>query len=164
MWVRFLYAGDMRLARVKEAAELAYVTDSMITYWVRTGRLHRYPLGTTKRQYQVDVDEVVRVSKTNKFQDNQDSNLISRTEAASLAYVGERMISYYVKMGYVTAHYVFGNSKHYLVDRNEILAQRELMPDRIKHTARLEELSRQAKEAPRDSRGFWAKRTGEVND
>lgn len=153
----------MRLVRIKEAAKVAYVTDSMVCHWVRTGRLLRYPLPGFKNRYQVDLDEVLRVSKTSKFTEKRTDNLITRVEAAELAYVGDRMISYYVKMGYVKAHYVFGNNKHYLVDRNEILAQRELMPDRIKHTARLEELSRQAKEMPRDSRGFWAKQSETTN-
>ena len=159
MWVRFLYAGDMRLVRIKEAAKAAYVTDSMVCHWVRNGALIKYPIERYKNRYQVDLDEVLRVSKINKFRQKRDDDLISRDEAAKLAYVGERMISYYVKMGYVKAHYVFGNNKHYLVDKNEILAQKDLMLDRIKHTARLEELSRQAKEMPRGPGSRWAKRT-----
>lgn len=153
----------MELLRAKEAAEKAYVNTSMIYYWVKNSRINTYPDPARPKSYLVSLGEVKRAARTSKFDDRPSGNLITREEAAYLAYVGERMISYYVKMGYVTPHYVFGNNKHYLVDRNEILAQRELMPDRIKHTARLEELSRQAKEMPRDSRGFWAKQSETTN-
>jgi hypothetical protein len=149
----------MRLVRIKEAAETAYVTGSMVCHWVRNGQLIKYPIEGYKNRYQVDLDEVLRVSKIDKFREKRDDNLISRIEAAKIAYVGDRMISYYVKMGYIKAHYVFGNDKHYLVDRDEVLAQKDLMLDRIRHTARLEELSRQAKEMPRGPGSRWAKRT-----
>jgi DNA-binding transcriptional MerR regulator len=149
----------MRLVRIKEAAEAAYVTGSMICHWVRTDRLVKYPIAGYKNRYEVDLDEVLRVSRVDKFQEKCVGNLITPTEAASLLYVGTRMISYYVKRGYIKPHYVFGNNKHYLVDREEILAQPALILERSRHTHRIEELKKQEREQPRDSRGHWAKRT-----
>ena len=141
----------------KEAAKNTYVTSAMIYYWVRNGRLKKYQVDGLSRNYHVDLDEVIRVSKTDRFSERPAGNLISRKEAADLIWVGDRMICYYVKMGYITAHYVFGNDKHYLVDRDEVLAQPKLIQERMRHTARLKELSEHAKTLPRDSRGYWTK-------
>jgi hypothetical protein len=149
----------MNLVRVKEASELSYVTTAMVYYWVMNNRLAKHPDPKRPRSYLVDLDEVKRLARTSKLDERPSPNLISRKEAADLIYVGDRMICYYVKMGYIKAHYVFGNDKHYLVDRDEVLAQPKLVLHRMKHPDRLEELSRQAKEMPRGPGSFWAKRT-----
>ena len=144
----------------KEAATKAYVTYSMVSYWARTSRLIRYPNPNTTRaaSYLVDLAEVKRVARVGKLDERPAGNLISRNEAGDLLYVGSRVIGYYVKMGYLTPHYVFGNKKHYLVDRDEVLAQPKLMPDRIRHTARITELSEKAKQQPRAQGSRWSKR------
>jgi hypothetical protein len=149
----------MNLVRVKEASDFAYVTTAMIYHWVSDGRLAKHPDSKRPRSYLVDLNEVKRLARTGKLDERPAGNLISRKEAADLIYVGDRMICYYVKMGYIKAHYVFGNDKHYLVDRDEVLAQPALVLHRMKHPHRLEELSRQAKEMPRGPGSLWAKRT-----
>ena len=149
--------------RAKEAAKLAYVTPGMVYYWVKDNRLATHPDPKRPRSYLVDLDEVKRLARTTKLEERPAANLISRKEAADLIYVGDRMICYYVKMGYIKAHYVLGNDKHYLVDRDEVLAQPALVLYRMKHPHRLEEISRQAKEMPRGPGGHWAKRTDKVS-
>lgn len=148
----------MKLLTPYEASKLVYVTPSMISYWVRTHRIARHPIPGTTRRYLVDLDEVQRASKTTKFDKATPDNLISRKEAAFLLCVGDRMITYYVKMGYITAHYVYGNTKHYLVDKDEVLAQPGLMLDRIKHTARIDEYRERANQQPRSHGSRWSKR------
>lgn len=53
--------------------------------------------------------------------------LIQRKVAASILGMTERNISYYVARGYLKAHYVLGNNKHYLVDEAEVRAQFDLI-------------------------------------
>jgi DNA-binding transcriptional MerR regulator len=155
----------MRLVTAKEASKILYVTPDMVHYWATKSRIARYPDPQRPTRYLFDLDEAERASRTNKFNDKTTDKLITPTEAAKLIGVGVRSISYYVKMGYVSAHYVFeNNNKHYLVDREEVLAQPELVVERMKHTSRLEELSKQGKAMPRSANGHWAKRTEPTND
>lgn len=92
-------------------------------------------------------------------------NLITPAEAADILWVSTREISYYVKRGYLTPHFLLGNDKHYLVDKHELKEKvLDPMPDRMSHTDRKEELSRIARELPRDSKGHWAKKVRPTND
>ena len=155
----------MRLLTPTEAAKILYVTPGMIHYWAKKSRITKYPDPQRPTRYLVDLAEAERASKTNKFNDKTTDNLLTPTKAASLIGVGTRSISYYVQMGYVKPHYVFeNNNKHYLVDREEVLAQPALVVERMKHTARLEELSKIGKAMPRSANGHWAKRTEPTND
>lgn len=144
---------------MSEAAKILYVTPGMIQYWVEQSRIAKYPDPKRPSRYLVDLEEARRASRTNKFNDKTNDKLVTPTEAAALIGVGTRSISYYVQMGYLTPHYVFeNNNKHYLVEREQVLAQPELVKQRLKHTNRLEELSRIGKEMPRSPNGHWAKR------
>lgn len=60
----------------------------------------------------------------------QEQRLVVRKFAAQQAGVGQNMISYWARRGYITKYYTFGNTYNYLVDLDEVLAQRELSYDR----------------------------------
>jgi hypothetical protein len=74
-------------------------------------------------------------------------NLITREEAAELLWTSKESIAYYVQKGYIKRHYVFGNNYHYLVDREEVLAQQYLIQERL--DARKPALSIKAKQQSR---------------
>jgi len=122
----------MNLVTAKEAANTFYVTYSMVAYWIKKGKVKKhYVLGSTW-QYLVDLEEVELASKgMDGMKSNAPSNLITREEAAQLLWTSKESIGYYVRMGYIKRHYVLGNNYHYLVDRSEVLAQLDLMQDRL---------------------------------
>jgi DNA-binding transcriptional MerR regulator len=122
----------MNLVTAKEAANTFYVTYSMVAYWVKKGKVKKhYVLGSTW-QYLVDLEEVEIASKgMDGIKSNVPSNLITREEAAKLIWTSKESIGYYVRMGYIKKHYVFGNNYHYLVDREEVLAQLDSMQERL---------------------------------
>jgi hypothetical protein len=62
---------------------------------------------------------------------NAPDNLITREEAARLLWTSKESIGYYVRMGYIKRHYVLGNNYHYLVDRDEVLAQLDSIQERL---------------------------------
>ena len=155
----------MRLVTPAEASKTLYVTPGMIHYWVKKARINQYPDPKRPTRYLVDLDEAERASKTNKFNDKATEELLTPSQAAKLIGVGVRSISYYAQMGYLKRHYVFeNNNKHYLVNREEVLAQPALVVERLKHTGRLEELSKQGKAMPREANGHWTRRTETTND
>jgi predicted site-specific integrase-resolvase len=149
-----------RLMSMKNASIEADVSYSMITYWVGKGHIQKFKKEGFVRQFYVDVDDVLAVKGKDKFQlilAEQPDNLITPEEASELLWVVPRMISYYVKKGYVKAHYVFGNDHHYLVDREEIKAQARLIEFRTRHQHRLDELREQERNMKKDSQGRWTK-------
>lgn len=134
----------MRLVTPKEAAQAFYVTQPMIAYWIRKGRIQRHYVLDSKRNYLVDLDEIEVASKGMEgIKENAPENLITREEAAKLIWTSKESIAYYVRMGYIKKHYVFGNKYHYLVDRDEVLAQVDLIQKRS--DARKPMLSEKAK-------------------
>jgi len=159
--VRFLYTHDMPLITPHEAAKLAFVTDTMITHWTKSGLLKKYPTANFhKRNYLVDSEEVKNIMGLSKFEiilKRYSGRLISTKEAADILKVGTRMISYYAQMGYIKRHYVYGNKIHFAVDRYEILALPSQIEDRIHHRDRIEELREQVKKLKKDHRGWWVK-------
>lgn len=143
----------MQLVTPTEAANAVFVTKGMISYWIRKNRVqkHYVPNGN-KRNYLVDLDEVKQASKWKEaLFETLPENLITRQEAAELLWVGENEISYYARMGYITKHYVLGNKYHYLVDRDEVKAQADLIPQRL--DARKPVLREFALKQPKDKNG-----------
>jgi predicted site-specific integrase-resolvase len=117
------------LVTPKIAASSNYVTVSMIGYLVKKGRINKYPIHEASRNYLVDIVEVDRaLNWKNNLIDDLSNDLITRKEAADELGIAESAISYYVRCGYITKHYVFGNNYHYLVSRKEIFN----IPDEIK--------------------------------
>ena len=122
----------MQLVTPKVAAKEVFVTGSMISYWVKKGRVKKYPIEGMSRNYLVDLDEVRKAFNwKNQIIENRNDDLISRSEAAALLYVEETVISYYARRGYIKKYYVFGNDFHYLVSKSEVLAQVEEIQKRI---------------------------------
>jgi hypothetical protein len=122
----------MQLVTPKVAAKEVFVTGSMISYWVKKGRVKKYPIEGMSRNYLVDLDEVRKAFNwKNEIIENRNDDLISRSEAAALLYVEETVISYYARRGYIKKYYVFGNDFHYLVSKSEVLAQVEEIQKRI---------------------------------
>jgi hypothetical protein len=122
----------MNLVTAKEAAKTFYVTHSMVAYWIKKGKVKKhYVLGSTW-QYLIDLDEVEIASKgMDGIKANAPDNLITREEAARLLWTSKESIGYYVRMGYIKRHYVLGNNYHYLVDRDEVLAQLDSIQERL---------------------------------
>jgi hypothetical protein len=122
----------MQLVTPKVAAKEVFVTGSMISYWVKKGRVKKYPIEGMSRNYLVDLDEVRKAFNwKNQIIENRNDDLISRSEAAALLYVEETVISYYARRGYIKKYYVFGNDFHYLVSKSEVLAQVEEIQKRV---------------------------------
>lgn len=133
----------MQLVTSKEAAKRVFVTRSMISYWVRKGRVKKYPIDGMTRNYLVDLDEVKLAGNWKEAlveSLSEDTDLITREEAARLLSVEDTVISYYARRGYIKKYFVFGNDYHYLVSRAEILSQIEETQKRIeKHAQQLRE-------------------------
>ena len=119
----------------KEAAGIVYVTSAALKYWVNKGKLKKYPSPDGHiRKYLVDLDEVIELYETDwkqKVRQTVPENLISRKEAAQLLWINEKSIGYYVRRGYLKKHYVFDNDYNYLLDRNEVLSQTDLIKERM---------------------------------
>jgi predicted site-specific integrase-resolvase len=140
------------LVTPREAASELFVSYGMIAYWIRKGRLAKHP--TSGKHYLVDLDEARRASRWNAL-DGLPDNLITPNQAADMIGVVPRQISYYTKMGYVKKHYVLGNSKRYLVDVNEVLAQPERIKQMLSSEERKEHLRKVASRQKRDSRNRY---------
>ena len=122
----------MRLVTPQEAAKAFYVTSGMVAYWLRKGRIQKHYVLGNKWNYRVDLDEIEIASKGMEgIKKTVPENLITREEAGKLIWVSKESIGYYVRMGYLKRHYVLGNKYHYLVDRDEVLAQVDLIQKRI---------------------------------
>lgn len=150
----------MNLVTRKEAAKAIYMSEGILSYWARDGRLTKHRIPGKTRQYLVNLDEVKELatkSKRELLMKNIPDNLITTLQASKLLYVTDRQICYYAKQGYIKRHYVLGNDVHYLVDREEVLAQESLIEDRLRHADRIDELREQATKMKRDSRGWWIK-------
>lgn len=148
----------MELMTAKEIAEILYLRPAVIHDWAERSRIKRYPDPKRSTRHLFDFEEAERASKTNKFNDKTTDKLITPTEAAALIGKCKRSIGYYVDRGYIKAHYVFeGNTRNYLVDKDEVLAQRELVVERKKHLGRREELAKQGRNMHRSADGRWAK-------
>lgn len=128
----------MQLVTSKQAAKSVFVTRAMISYWVKKGRIKKYPIDGMTRNYLVDLDEVKLAGnwKEDLVESlSEDKDLITRNEAARILGVEETVISYYARKGYINKHYVFGNDYHYLVSRAEIVSQIEETQKRIENHA-----------------------------
>jgi len=150
----------MKLVTRKEAAKTIYMSVGILSYWLRDGRLTKHPIPGRTREYLVDLDEVKELASKNKrdlLMKNIPANLITTLEAGKLLSVTDRQICYYANRGYIAKHYVLGNDRHYLVDREEVLAQVDLIEDRLRHADRIDELREIATKIKRDSRGWWMK-------
>lgn len=122
----------MNLVTTDEAAKAFYVTRGMISYWIKKGRIQKHYVLGSNWSYLVDLDEIETASKGMEgIKETVPENLITREEAAKLIWVSKESIGYYVRMGYIKRHYVLGNKYHYLVDRDEVLAQIDLIQKRM---------------------------------
>jgi len=140
------------LVTSREAAKELYVSIGMIAYWIRKGRLTKHP--TTGKHYLVDLEEARRASQWTRT-DGLPENLITLNQAAELLGVVPKMISYYANMGYIKKHYVLGNSKHYLVDVNEVLEQPERIAKMYASEERKAHLREIANRQKRDSKNRY---------
>ena len=148
----------MKLVTRKEAAKAIFMSEGILTYWARDGRLTKYPVAGKSRQYLVDLYQVKSLagkSKRELLMKDTSANLITTNEAAKLIHVTPRQISYYIKMGYIKQHFVLGNKRNYLVDREEILAQPALVKERLTHSWELTKTRLQAGTIKRNHRGWW---------
>lgn len=155
----------MKLVTRKEAAKTIYMSEGILSYWVREGRLTKHPIPGRNRTYLVNLDEVKELASRNKrdlLMKSIPDNLITTREAGRLLSVTDRQICYYASRGYIAKHYVLGNDRHYLVDRDEVLAQIDLIDDRLRHTHRIDELREQATKMKRGTNGWWVK--GDSNE
>ena len=150
----------MELVTRKEAAKTIYMSEGILAYWIRLGRLKTYPVAGSSRKHLVDLAQVQELARRNKrdiLMKDTPNNLISTKEAGRLLYVTDRQICYYAGRGYIKKHYVLGNDRHYLVDKDEVLAQIDLIPDRLRHRDNIEVLREKASMMKRDARGWWTK-------
>jgi DNA-binding transcriptional MerR regulator len=126
---------QMNLMTTQQAADLIYSTRGALRYWVKKGMLKKYPSPDGySRRYLIDFDEVEKLFSQDwkeRARENLPDNLISRKEAAQLLWINERSIGYYVRRGHLKKHYAFGNDYNYLLDRDEVLAQPQLYPERM---------------------------------
>ena len=126
---------QMNLMTTQQAADLIYSTRATLRYWVKKGMLKKYPSPDGySRRYLIDFDEVEKLFSQDwkeRARENLPDNLISRKEAAKLLWINERSIAYYVRRKHLKKYYVFGNDYNYLLDRDEVLAQPKLYPERM---------------------------------
>lgn len=141
-----------------EAAKMFYVSLGMIHYWTKKGRIQKYYTDSRTgrwRQYKVSISEIESVRGTWRERlESKYPDLISRKEAASLIGVSAHMISYYASNGHLTKHYVLGNNREYLVEREQVLAQPSRIAEMYRDPERLANLRRHALKQPRDGRLF----------
>ena len=149
----------MDLVTPKVAAEQFGVTTSMIWYWLKKGRIKRYPIEGRPRNYLVSLNEVWEAVEWKANLLDSYPDLVTREEAASLIGVSPHQISYYVKMGYLKAHYVLGNGKQFLVERERVLEQPQRIADMYSHPERKKKLRALALSQPRDGRLFVKRQT-----
>jgi predicted site-specific integrase-resolvase len=149
----------MKLVTPKVAAEQFGVTPGMIWYWLKKGRINRYPIEGKPRNYLVSLDEVWEAVEWRATLLDSHPDLITREEAARLIGVNQREISYYAKMGYLRKHYVFGNGKHYLVERKQVLEQPKRIAEMYSAPERKQKLRELAKSQPRSGSLFVKRQT-----
>jgi len=125
----------MKLLSPKQAAALANVSYPTIRYWVKTGRLAKYPYPLTERskeiykrdtgvrRYLLSKDEVL---SNGTFADNQtirkkfpNLDLMTTEEAASAFFRTNGTISRIVKR-HGLRKYRYGRGNQYLIDRAEL--------------------------------------------
>lgn len=156
----------MRLVSIREAAKELHTSYASLHYWINKGFIKRYPIPGYTRQVRIDLDEAQLVSSLRSkrllLREDTTTNLLTPEEAADYMGVVTRMISYYVKMNYLKAHYVLGNNKFYLVDRHEIDDLIPMIEDRRRHVQRIDELKEQERNTPKDANGKWMKRSTET--
>lgn len=125
----------MNLMTTQQAAEIVYLTTSALRYWVKRGMLKKYPSPDKySRRYLIDFDEVEKLFSQDwkeRAKENLPKHLIGRREAAKLLWINERSIAYYVRKKHLKKYYVFNNDYNYLLDRDEVLAQPQLYPERM---------------------------------
>jgi hypothetical protein len=144
----------MELVTPKEAAKRIFGSVGMIAYWVKKGRVQRHYVLNNKRNYLVDLEEAKKARDWKEtLRETLPKNLISRKEAADLLWITETEIGYYARMGYIKRYHVFGNDYHYLVDRDEVLAQPKLIDVRVE--ARNPRLREHALSQKRGERGWF---------
>jgi hypothetical protein len=62
-------------------------------------------------------------------------------------------------MGYLKPHYIFGNGKHYLVEREEVLKQPKRIADMYSAPERKQKLRELALSQPRQGKAFAKRQT-----
>lgn len=140
------------MARVtpKQAAQAVFVSKAMIHYWVKLGRISKYPIEGFSRRYLVEMEEVVRALD---WREARPSNLLTPKEAGRLINISTKQISYYACRGYISKH-MLPNGKHYLVDRDEVLDQPRRIAEAFADSERKERLRKKAMNQPRNGKLF----------
>lgn len=146
---------EVKLVTPKEAAKTLFVTVGMVHYWIRKGRLKKYQ-NSNGWNFLVDLEEARFASKWKRNILNTNPDLITRGEAADMLFLSERSVSYHVSVGHLKKYYVLGDSKHYLLHRDEVteLFYREPF---YKNEVRNEKLRQLALKQKKDSRGKFSK-------
>ena len=149
----------MDLVTPKVAAEQFNVTTSMIWYWLKKGRIKRYPIEGKPRNYLVSLNEVWGAIEWKENLLDSHPHLITTEEASRLIKVSQHEIRYYAKMGYLRKHYLLGNGKHYLVERDQVLKQPQRIAEMYSSPERKQKLRELAKSQPREGRLFVKRQT-----
>lgn len=126
----------MRLVTAKQAASELYVTVGMIHYWIRTGRLEKYPYLMTpgsararKRLYStsrflVDIDEAKLVPQNKSAADlkllNSDKRLLRVSEIAKILDVREDRVRLWAKSFGLKKYYLPTSPSYYFLDGDEL--------------------------------------------
>lgn len=143
------------------AAKALYVTEGMISYWIRKGRAKKYYLEGSTRYYLVSMAEMRyaadwQQNELDRFASEEldaQNRYVTRSEAAKLLYVEEPQISYYCKRGYLSKHYVLGSGRTYMLLLDEVLQlplRRKQVEERRVHDLRV---NYKKNPPPRDARG-----------
>lgn len=149
----------MDLVTPKVAAEQFGVTTSMIGYWLKKGRIKRYPIEGKPRNYLVSLNEVWEAVEWKANLIDSYPGLVTREEAARLIGVSPHQISYYVRMGYLKAYRVFGKSSQFLVERDRVLEQPQRIAEMYAHPERKKKLRELALSQPKNGRLFAKRQT-----
>ena len=125
----------MRLVTAPQAARELYISTGLLHYWIRTGRLQKYPYplaaSTVKvrkktvshRRFMVDIDQV-RLLRRADAEDqikllNSDKRLLRPQEVAKIVGVTVQRVYQWVAR-YELTKYKTGSDTCYLVDGDEL--------------------------------------------
>jgi len=145
----------MQLLTPKEVAKELFVTVGMVQYWIRKGRLKKYPT-SNGYNYLVDLEEAKFASKWKENILKINPDLITRQEASEILFLTERSVSYHISVGHLKRYYVLGDDRHYLLNKNEVIELLYSEPY-YKNKDRNEKLRQLALNQKKDRKGKFCK-------
>lgn len=124
----------MQLVTVDSAAEHLYVTRGMIHYWVRLGKLEKYPYLLTassararKRLYSttrflVDLDEAIEIQRgaDKTKEEHSDKRLLTAREISTILNTTPELVRSWVREFKLTKYYKTGSTHSYYLDGDEV--------------------------------------------